>query len=179
MRGAYPRGVDDWIQRHLTLSPGAVASLFEFVTAFGTFWVLLVVIVVVLHRRRRALVATAVALVVSRVVVSWLKATIDRDRPPEIDRLVHATGQAMPSGHAANVAAVALGIAVAFPRWRWPAFGVAAVVGVSRVLLGVHWASDVIAGWVVGAVISGACALSVSPASRRFRRPSSPAGRGS
>ena len=87
-----------------------------------------------------------------------LKLIVDRDRP-DIARLAGYAGQSFPSGHSAAAAACWAGIAVVVAR-RWSrrhrrfAAVVAVVVGVlvatTRVLLGVHWLSDVIAGVVVG-----------------------------
>ena len=171
--------MDGWLHRVLTLPDGAIASIARVVTVMGTFWVCAAIVAVVLKRQPTRLLAAVCALVVTRVVVSAAKQWFDRDRPPEIDRLVHVTGQAMPSGHAANAACIAMAIGLASPRLRWPAVVLAFAVGISRVVLGVHWASDVVAGWGVGLVISWACAQSASRVSRRFQPPSSLAAHGS
>ena len=92
------------------------------------------------------------------ILNNGLKLLIHRRRP-EFDRLTTAAGWSFPSGHSAAAAAGWAAIAlVAFGRSsiRWRAAGafaailIAAVVGASRVLLGVHWLTDVIAGVTVG-----------------------------
>ena len=171
--------MDQWIHDSVTLRGGFVVDLATWITALGTFWACIVILGVALWHRWVQLIGALLALGVTRLVVTVLKSTIDRDRPPAIDQLVHATGQAMPSGHAANAACVAVFAMVVCPRLRWPAAVFALLVGLTRVLLGVHWATDVIAGWAVGALISWTCARSVSPVSRRFLSRSSPAARGS
>ena len=165
--------MDQWIHDTVTLRAGFVADIASWITALGTFWICLVILGVALWRRWAELIGAALALGVTRLVVTVLKSVIDRERPPVVDQLVHATGQAMPSGHSANAACVAVFAMMVVPRLRWPALVFAALVGLTRILLGVHWATDVIAGWAVGALISWACARSVSPVSRRFPRRSS------
>jgi len=98
-------------------------------------------------------------------VVIVLKFTIRRPRPEgEWGQIYRITDpHSFPSGHAARSAALAvMGLAIG-PAW----FGVALAlwapwVGISRVALGVHYLSDVVVGWVVGAVM-GLIALAVQP----------------
>lgn len=61
-----------------------------------------------------------------------------------------------PSGHSCSVFAVAVWLALAFPRWRWVALGVAVVLSVSRFLaVTPHYAGDVVAGAAVGSAVAG------------------------
>jgi undecaprenyl-diphosphatase len=94
-----------------------------------------------------------------------LKLLVSRDRPVPADPLLDETGFAWPSGHA-STAALAAGVLVALAtpavrRWLVPlVVAAAALVGASRVVLGVHWASDVVSGWLLGvAVVLAAVAL--------------------
>ncbi|HKE99773.1 MAG TPA: phosphatase PAP2 family protein [Actinomycetes bacterium] len=99
-------------------------------------------------------------------LVEWLlarlvKALAERPRPPLAAMAAHADGLAFPSGHATQAMAVfgMLTVLVALGRWPWRgkvAFGAGAllivlVVGFSRLYLGVHWLTDVLAGWALGA----------------------------
>ena len=90
---------------------------------------------------------------------SILKEIFGRDRPDLVPHLDLVTSLSFPSGHACNVMATLLLAALLIARRRrpfWIAMAVASAlaVGVSRVLLGVHWPSDVLGGWSWGAGIA-------------------------
>jgi undecaprenyl-diphosphatase len=76
----------------------------------------------------------------------------------DVDRLAWFPSDrfSFPSGHALNAFAIGSVIALAFPNIAVPVLAVAASVGASRVVLGLHWLSDVLAGAVGGALIGSA-----------------------
>jgi membrane-associated phospholipid phosphatase len=85
---------------------------------------------------------------------SLVKDAVDRPRP-FADGGIHAVGRlpggsSFPSGHAATAFAAATVVAILAPRLRVPAHVLAALVAFSRVYLGVHFLSDVLAGAVLG-----------------------------
>ena len=104
---------------------------------------------------RPALVLLSTA-AVETVAGAALKLGFARDRPDLIERLDVVTSLAYPSGHAAHTAAlfVLAGLLARDLSGRgWPLLlGIAAtlLIGVSRVVLGVHWPSDVLGGWLLG-----------------------------
>jgi membrane-associated phospholipid phosphatase len=106
--------------------------------------------------KRSALVYAAM-LIGERLLVELQKAMIGRDRPPPVGRLVETTSLAFPSAHSANSMTAWLGLALlAAPARYRPAavaiaVSVAILVGLSRLVLAVHWPSDVIGGWAFGA----------------------------
>lgn len=95
-----------------------------------------------------------------RLVVDGLKVFMDRTRPTFDLHPVATHSSSFPSGHAGNSMAVFLAIAlIAAPRaYRFSAVVIALfaslVVGATRPYLGVHWPSDVIGGWSLGAAIA-------------------------
>jgi membrane-associated phospholipid phosphatase len=122
---------------------------------------------VVWRRRSWPPVALAVAGVggVALVIVT-AKALVIRDRPHISFAVIAEDGYSFPSGHATGTAAIALLSAWMLTRWlitswtgrvvAWTlALGLAAVIGFSRVYLGVHYVSDVVAGWLVGMTWAG------------------------
>jgi undecaprenyl-diphosphatase len=108
---------------------------------------------------------TALLVVASTVscaaLIDLLKLSFNRLRPDAAFADYVASGMSFPSGHASMSAAVflTLGVLTATTRGRlserFYILAVAAVmvllIGASRVALGVHWATDVLAGWAVGA----------------------------
>ena len=86
------------------------------------------------------------------------KVVVERARP-SVDQLTGFSGYSFPSGHSAQAASMFAAIALVFGRGRsvrvhallaGVAIGIAVAVAASRVLLGVHWLTDVIAGLAVG-----------------------------
>ena len=114
-------------------------------------------LILALRRDWRA-AALLVAITLSgRWLVYLQKDWTDRLRPDASDPLVAVQSLSFPSGHAANATLVWLCLALLLPRSPrvrvhavWAAAWLALTIGVSRVMLGVHWPSDVIAGWSFG-----------------------------
>ena len=121
------------------------------------------------------------------LTVAYLKWLLDRDRPP-VTPWSFARGDAFPSGHAAQAAYVYLSLALRLLSALAPSgsrllgkylgkicwlvlLGLPAVVGYSRIALGVHWPSDVLGGWAVGLFFC-ALALVLWKSSRRQGNPS-------
>ncbi len=89
----------------------------------------------------------------------FLKILFHTPRPfwysPQVKALSSETTFGMPSGHAQNAAGIwGLLAALVHKRWAWiTALAVIFAIGVSRVYLGMHFPSDVVAGWLLGAAL--------------------------
>jgi undecaprenyl-diphosphatase len=95
------------------------------------------------------------------VSVRVVKSAVHRMRPCHSLTSVRApqgcgSGSAFPSAHAADSAAAATVVAWAAPTLSPYALAITALVGISRVYLGVHYPSDVVGGWILGAAIGAA-----------------------
>lgn len=142
---------------------------------------LAVVTVLVLTARRRLAGFVVVTVGGAAVVDRIAKAVVGRDGPLVVTRFGLPHDASFPSGHSVQAAAicVALGVVVAsltrLRRLRVTAWAVLTLVvvavGVSRVYLGVHWATDVLAGWLVGASCAVAVAVGMRPGGCPRRAP--------
>lgn len=141
--------------------PG-LARVLGWVTEFGGLTMLIAAtgfgVGMLLYRRDWRGAALLAGITLSgRLLVMLQKDWTARLRPDPHGHLVPVDTFAFPSGHAANATLVWLCLALLLPRARrtrafavWAAVWVALTVGASRVMLGVHWPSDVIGGWAFG-----------------------------
>lgn len=160
--------MDSWLLAKISSWRSPVLdTAFEVVTWLGSLWVLVpltLIAAAALWANDRVLALRILVLPLAAALASnLLKQVIGRERPALFES-IHAVpvDPSMPSSHAAQIAAVAIGITLlAGEDNRWLAgmilACVALIVGISRLYLQVHWPSDVVAGWLLGAL----CALAV------------------
>ena len=132
------------------LGSGTVVTIFVFVAS----------ILLLLKKRNRETIHLVFAAVGSGLLTSMMKSYFERPRPDGLVHLVNVDGYSYPSGHSLTSAAVYFTFAVlicnSFQQWsrRWIIIGLFLIiiflVGLSRVYLGVHYISDVLAGIFVG-----------------------------
>ena len=137
------------------------------------------VLFLVIEKKRLSAVLLVLGLIGGVLLSEGLKAMFGRERPPVAYQAVETINASFPSGHALLSAVFYLSLGVmlsrAFPRRRLKAYvlGVAiamtVLVGVTRVYLGAHWATDVFAGWSVGAAWAMALWLISYAVERRQR----------
>ncbi len=146
---------------------GALTALAKVTTTLGTGYVVYPVLaaagVILWWRRGRWLPGAAALafLLAGQGVRLAVNRGVARPRPPQSLHLVNAWGDAFPSGHT-TTATIGYGLTALlllklassgrrrYLMWA-PAVVIAACVGGSRVYLGVHWPSDVLGGWLLGA----------------------------
>jgi undecaprenyl-diphosphatase len=140
------------------------ASLRDLTTLGGTSVLAVVTLTSVgyllLAGRRKTAALVTLAVLGGTALSSLLKAGFERPRPDLVAHLVEVHSQSFPSGHAmmSAVTWLTLGtlLATVQPKRRLKAYvlgiaiAITLLVGASRVYLGVHWPTDVIAGWCVG-----------------------------
>jgi undecaprenyl-diphosphatase len=154
------------------------------ITALGSTVVLMLVVIAVggflwLQRERRLLVLLLASAAGGILINAVMKAVFDRPRPSVVPHLREVFTPSFPSGHAALSAVVYLTIGVLLfevvkgraARLYCLAIAMAAtgMVGLSRVYLGVHYPSDVLAGWITGIAWAAACWVAVQYIERRGR----------
>ena len=144
-------------------SPGLVRAL-KVVTTLGSTWFLTVLVViasVVLLRagRRRTTVFLISTSITTGLLIRLVKALVSRDRPSLIEPVATAAGKSFPSGHSMGATAVYGALLVVFAprlsrRGRRFAVGgylvLVAAIAFTRLALGVHYITDVLAGFVLG-----------------------------
>lgn len=143
------------------------------ITALGGYTVLtlvtaLVVVYLWLLRRWRASAVVLVSVIGGMIISQGMKALFQRARPDLVPHIVDVHTMSFPSGHSTLSAVVYLTLgallATVQPGRRVKVFimgaalFIAMLVGLSRIYLGVHWPTDVLAGWSVGAAWALLCA---------------------
>lgn len=124
-------------------------------------WIIVILLCTVVWRwcGPRCAIALGGASLLSNLASTGLKIAFGRVRPDVIEHLDHVTNASYPSGHATSAAVVYLLLAwLAPPRWRRAAWSLAGAMivlnGFSRIMLGVHWASDILGGTMLGAAFA-------------------------
>ncbi|MDI5920672.1 phosphatase PAP2 family protein [Halomonas sp. LR5S13] len=164
------------------LGPGWLEELGRDFTALGGVGVLVLVSLgalgyLLLARRYRAALLAAVAVPGGILLSTMMKVGFDRPRPDLVphDSIVYTAS--FPSGHAMMSAVTYLTLAALLvrvqPELRLKAYILVLailltlLVGMSRVYLGVHWPTDVLAGWTAGAAWAALCWLAMRWMQRR------------
>ena len=158
--------VVEGLRAHPALSAGT--GLAVFVSAIGSTQVALLVAaaataVLAALRHWHGVLMVVLSVAAAQVTVQVIKHVVERPRPDAEDQLVHAGGFSFPSGHSATSMAVYATLAFLLIRaldrgGLRVAVGLAGgavvlAIGLSRIFLGVHYPTDVLAGWLTGGVL--------------------------
>ncbi len=120
-----------------------------------------------IRRRWRLLLYLAVTAAGAFVLDPLVKAAVGRLRPVVAHPVAHALGKSFPSGHALDSivcygAVLLVFLPAARGRWRtaftWVTAAIVTLIGLSRIVLGVHFVSDVLAAWAIGVTWLGVTA---------------------
>lgn len=155
-----PGHLDTPIGPHWLLQSAIDISALGGFTLFWLFGALGLAFLLCISRRAEAAWFGA-SLVGASLLNAGLKVWVHRPRPELVPHLALVTNASFPSGHAMVSAAVYLTLAMMIGEtqssWRIRIFvlttavAIVLLVGLSRIYLGVHWPSDVLAGWCFGA----------------------------
>jgi undecaprenyl-diphosphatase len=173
---------------HLVAPHHPLLTVLEAVTDLGgrpiMIWLVSVAVIGLLIRRQPRLATYLIVTGVGGLILDpTLKLLVGRLRPVVDVPVAHAPGNSFPSGHALGSTVAYGAILLVFlpavaPRWRRPAIGLVAVlvglIGLTRIALGVHFVSDVLAGWLLGAAWLGVTAYAFRLWRRERGRPVPP-----
>lgn len=149
------------------VGPPWVEEMARDITALGSMVILFLLVgslsaFLWLSGRKRAFVFVLSSCLLGVLFSSVLKEFYDRARPDVVAHGMHTLTKSFPSGHAMLSAVIYLTTGVLIARAiqgaRLKAFvilvaiGIAVLVGLSRLYLGVHWPTDVMGGWLLGTV---------------------------
>ncbi|MGX6608093.1 phosphatase PAP2 family protein [Micromonosporaceae bacterium Da 78-11] len=157
------QNIADGLNRWASGSDATVQVLTAISTAGGRGFMLPLVVLVIgwllIRRRPRLAIYLAVTGTGALLLDPSLKALVGRIRPVVDAPVAQAPGNSFPSGHALGSMIVygmltLVFLSLARGRWRWLLVGLAgllvAAIGFTRIALGVHFLSDVLAGWLLG-----------------------------
>jgi undecaprenyl-diphosphatase len=184
--------IDEWLivalrdpaDRADPLGPRWFEEAMRDLTALGGYAILtpltcFVAIYLWIRKQWQMALLVVVATVGGIVLSSILKSYFDRPRPDLVPHISHVLTKSFPSGHAMMAATTYLTLGAIMAeaetnralRIFFLCLGVilAVLVGISRIYLGVHWPTDVLAGWVAGAVWAICCWTLARAFDRRHR----------
>jgi undecaprenyl-diphosphatase len=153
----------DWLHSHTV--PGSIPvlqAISDTTTLLSIAMALVVLVLYFVKREKKRLVKVAVLVVVLLtvlVVTQGMKSLIDRDRPfttyPHIEKLSSGGDSSFPSGHTIEAFAMAAALSRLFAKRRFiiPLYLWAVLVAYSRMALGVHYPTDILAGMAIGTLI--------------------------
>ena len=148
----------------------AFAVFWAVISFLGNLWAFVVITALLLCFKKTRKIGMFLAVSCGLVWVLnslILKPLIARPRPfmanPDLAGLCELAGMSLPpefsmaSGHAANSMAIAMTVFMFSKKWGGVVFIYPFMMGLSRICLCVHYASDVLVGWVIGAAVAIAC----------------------
>ena len=152
-----------WLHYHLIPHSIPVLQAISDTTTFVSIALVLLVMIISFVKKSKAMRQQGFMLVALLLLVmgvtQGLKALIDRDRPfttyPNIEKLSSGGDSSFPSGHTLEAFAMAAALSMMFSRKKiiLPVYAWAILVAYSRMALGVHYPSDVLAGILIGSLI--------------------------
>jgi membrane-associated phospholipid phosphatase len=153
----------NWLNHHLIPHSVPVLRIISYTTTFISIALVLIVLIISIVKRsksisKRFFILVAVLILVA-ITSQGLKTLFYRERPfttyPLIEKLSEGGGSSFPSGHTLEAFAMATALSLLFSKKKIviPVYLWAILVAYSRMALGVHYPSDVLAGIIIGTFI--------------------------
>lgn len=170
-----------WIQDHVrSAAVTPVVNVITHLGDVGVFWIVLTILLMIFRKTRRIGIACAISMAIGLVITNVvIKNWVARIRPYELIEgleliIERQKDFSFPSGHSTNSFACAWVIfRMAKKRYGVPTLVLAILISLSRLYVGVHYPTDVLAGAVIG-ILSAEAAVAIvrflRKRSRRFRR---------
>lgn len=159
----YDIAILNWLHNHTIPFSVPFLQIISYTTTFVSIALVLVVLITSIVKRskpmRKQFYTLAIVLILVVIVSQGLKALIYRERPfithPFIEKLSEAGSSSFPSGHTLEAFAIAAAISLLISKKKIviPVYIWAILVAYSRMALGVHYPSDVLAGIIIGTFI--------------------------
>jgi membrane-associated phospholipid phosphatase len=153
----------NWLNHHLIPHSVPVLRIISFTTTYISIAVVLMVLIISLVKRsksiRKEFFLLVSVLILVAIVSQGLKIFVYRARPfityPFIEKLSEGGGSSFPSGHTMEAFAMAAALLLLFSKKKIviPVYLWAMMMAYSRMALGVHYPSDVLAGILIGTFI--------------------------
>lgn len=163
LKDSFPDPVSSFDRWLLTIiNPGLLSQyitpIMIFITLFGGWIFITGFMVALLIRMRRKAVPIVIVVVISLVFTYFLKELFARPRPfftvPEVIFFSCSFGPSFPSGHMTRISAIAGAFSKIYSGWiKYLMILLSIFVGFSRLYLGVHYPSDIIAGGIIGYLV--------------------------
>ena len=168
-------GLIEWIQKSLGSLNSTVGTVLSFIA--GEFGLMLVLLIVLFCWKKQSGKRLALTVIAVNTWLPMLKAAVLRPRPymEHPDRIhgvadlgnsasmddISAQGYSFPSAHSASATALFIPLADEVKkRWMWiAAVIITLLVGISRAITGMHYPTDILAGWALGLAAAGLCRL--------------------
>ena len=174
----FERDILLWIHSHLRLDAlTPVMRVLSLLGDKGVFWIALTLVLLLFRRTRRLGIYCAASMVLTFLVVNCaVKPLVARTRPydlfSEIQILAHAEHDfSFPSGHSANSFAVAwILFRMSKKRYGVPAVILAALIAFSRLYVGVHYPTDVLAGTAIAIALAELTLRQMPRIEKKFAR---------
>jgi undecaprenyl-diphosphatase len=164
-----------------SLSTGFLDKFFSIITDVNNWYIAYIILAGIAFFKGRARGKILVVGLILLIIVTdqtgfrILKELFERVRPCNaltdvITPLGCAGGYSFPSNHALNNFAAATFISRLFPNYKWIVFIVALMIAISRIYLGVHYPSDILAGALIGVIFGYLFSLAALPLVKYFQK---------